>query len=111
MMPPCGYKFDGQVCDAVGDHRCTLRGDHVVAFFAELLVHTKGRYAGQPFILADWQERDIVRPLLDTVRYTEESEVCGQYVRQYEICWIEIARKLERQNGTTRRSNALPIDR
>lgn len=38
--------------------------DRVVWFFQENLVFTKGRkFAGNPFILEDWQEFDVIRPL------------------------------------------------
>lgn len=30
-------------------------------FFPRFLRHTEGEWAGRPFVLADWQERDIVR--------------------------------------------------
>lgn len=32
-----------------------------VGFFPKYLRHTEGEWAGRPFLLADWQERDIVR--------------------------------------------------
>jgi len=31
--------------------------------FIERLKHSKGEYAGKPFILEDWQYNDIIRPL------------------------------------------------
>jgi phage terminase large subunit-like protein len=35
--------------------------------FIERLKHSKGIYAGKPFILEDWQYNDIIRPLYGTL--------------------------------------------
>lgn len=53
-----------------------------------LLTHTKGQWAGQPFSLRPWQEHQIIRPLFGTLRpdgsrqyrtvYTEISRKCGK---------------------------------
>lgn len=43
------------------------RADRMVRFCSRYLKHMKGRWAGQPFILEDWQESEIVRPLFGTV--------------------------------------------
>lgn len=86
----CGYTLDGIECSEVGDHFCTPRANHAQAFFEELLCHTKGTYARKPFLLKDWQRDDIIRPLFGRVVWSDE---VGDYKRQYEICWIEIARK------------------
>lgn len=88
--PECGFTLDGLTCHERGAHFCEPRAQHVVAFFAEVLVHTKGRYRRRPFILAAWQRDDIVRPLFGLVVWSVEQ---GQYVRRYSIAWIEIARK------------------
>lgn len=88
--PACGFTLDGRTCRKVGEHLCTPRGDHVVKFFREILLHTKGRWARQPFNPRRWQERDILRPLFATVVWDKES---GRYVRRYRIAWIELARK------------------
>jgi phage terminase large subunit-like protein len=66
------------------------RADRVVTFFEKVLVHTKGRYARAPFVLAAWQREEIVRPLFGTVRFDEQLE---EWVRAYTLAWIEIARK------------------
>lgn len=86
----CGYTFDRKRCRKSGDHLCTPRVVKVCGFFAEVLVHTKGRWARQPFDLAPWQVEDIVGPLFGTVTWSVEA---GRYVRRYRIAWIEIARK------------------
>jgi phage terminase large subunit-like protein len=64
--------------------------DKVVAFFERVLVHTKGRYARTPFLLEDWQKTDIVAPIFGTHAYDEQYD---EYVRQYRVAWIELARK------------------
>lgn len=89
-VPACGYTVDGRTCRKAGEHLCTPRGDHVVRFFTEILLHTKGRWARQPFVPARWQERDILRPLFGTVVY---DQAAGGYVRRYRVAWIELARK------------------
>jgi hypothetical protein len=43
------------------------RADRIVRFCARYLKHMKGRWAGQPFVLEDWQEQEIIRPLFGTV--------------------------------------------
>lgn len=87
----CGYTFDGKTCrKRKANHYCEPRADRVVAFFAEILVHTKSDWARRAFTLEDWQEHEIIRPLFGTVRWSDE---WGRYVRQYTIAWIEIARK------------------
>lgn len=87
---PCGYVLDGLECTEVGDHFCIPRANHAQAFFEELLVHTKGSYARKPFLLRPWQRDEIIRPLFGRVVWSDE---LGGYKRQYEIAWIEIARK------------------
>lgn len=89
-MDSCGFTFDGVECEARGDHFCEPRAAHVVAFFHELLMHTKGAFFRKPFILTDWQRDDIIRPMFGTVVYSDEFHA---YKRRYEIAWIEIARK------------------
>lgn len=88
--PVCGRTFDGKRCSQRGDHLCAPRANHVRAFFAELLVHTKGTYRNQAFELAPWQWRDIIRPLFGQVTYSAEHQ---RYVRRYRVAWIELARK------------------
>lgn len=89
-LPVCGWSFDGRACRQRGDHLCQQRADHAQAFAEEICVHTKDRWARTPFILADWQRDDIVRPLFGEVRWDPEWEC---YVRRYRSGWIELARK------------------
>ena len=41
------------------DHAAEL----AVRFFERLLEHVKGEWAGEPFVLEEWQKDEIVRPL------------------------------------------------
>lgn len=63
--------------------------DRAVEFFETLLVHTKGVYARQKFILAPFQ-RDIIVPLFGHQLYDEDAQ---EWVRQYVLAWIELGRK------------------
>lgn len=58
--------------------------ERAVKFFRHLR-HTKGRWANKPFILAPWQENDIIRPLFGTLK--------PDGTRQYQTAYIEIPRK------------------
>ncbi|MCG5220278.1 terminase TerL endonuclease subunit [Streptosporangium soli] len=88
--PACGYTFRGTSCERRGAHYCKPRADRVVAFYTELLVHTKGAHARNKFTLAFWQEHEIVRPLFGEVVYSGE---WGCYVRRYRIATICMGRK------------------
>lgn len=66
------------------------RAERAVGFFEKLLVHTKGIYARQPFILAPFQRDDIIRPLFGTETKDADS---GEWVRLYTLAWLEVARK------------------
>lgn len=57
----------------------------VVNFFSKYLRHTKGRWAGSPFELQDWQRDDIIRPLFGWRR--------RDGTRRYRTAYIEIPRK------------------
>lgn len=71
------FHYDDRVADAA------------VRFFATRLRLTEGEWAGRPFILEDWQEFDIVRPLFGWKR--------ADGSRRYRRCFIWVARK----NGKT----------
>lgn len=77
-------------CAEVGDHFCVPRADHVVQFFEELLVHTKGKHARKRFLLRKWQSEEILRPIFGRVVWSDEHQA---YVRQYRIAYVEMARK------------------
>lgn len=89
-FPVCEWTFDAQTCGLSGDHLCAPRVAHVCAFFVEILVHTKGKWARRPFRPARWQRDGILTPLFGRVRWSPEHDT---YVRQYRIAWIELARK------------------
>ena len=57
----------------------------VVDFFAQFLRHSKGRWAGQPFILAPWQRDDCVRPLFGWMR--------PDGTRRFRQAYWEVAKK------------------
>ncbi|MFJ4687066.1 terminase large subunit [Streptomyces sp. NPDC088789] len=88
--PVCGYTLDGKTCGRRGGHYCEPRADRVVRFFAELLIHPAGALANTRFVLADWQEHGIVRPLFGEVHWSEQ---WGRYVRRYTRATIVMARK------------------
>jgi phage terminase large subunit-like protein len=93
-FPPCRRAFDGEVCLRRGEHYCVPRADHAVAFFGELLVHTKGDWARRAFVLAPWEENEVIRPLFGTVVW---SETWARYVRRYRELYLSTGRK----NGKT----------
>lgn len=66
----------------------------MVAFFSEILTHTKGDWARQPFIPSPWQRERVLAPLIGEVVY---DEMRGRYVRRYRILYLNVARK----NGKT----------
>ncbi|SEE59954.1 Phage terminase-like protein, large subunit, contains N-terminal HTH domain [Rhizobiales bacterium GAS188] len=72
-----GFRYDGAAADAA------------VKFFPRYLKLTKDRWAGKPFVLAAWQEHDIVRPLFGWKR--------ADGTRRYRRCIVWVARK----NGKT----------
>ena len=43
------------------------RANHAQRFFENVLVHTKGRFAGKPFLLPDWQRDGIIRPIFGQI--------------------------------------------
>lgn len=46
-----GYTFD------------QTRADRVVKFIETFCIHSKGRWAGQPYELMDWQKKEIIEPI------------------------------------------------
>ena len=88
--PVCGFTHDGKRCRRRGDHRCRPRIAHVLAFFGELLVHTKGRHARRSFTPARWQRDRVLAPLFGEVTW---SEFYGRYVRRYRTLYLLVPRK------------------
>ena len=64
-------------------HYDKARADHAVAFI-QSLKHTKGVWAGQPFLLFDWQEQ-IIRDLFGVVK--------ANGYRQFNTAFVEICKK------------------
>jgi phage terminase large subunit-like protein len=60
--------------------------DRACEFFPRFLVHTKGEWAGQAFELAEWQKREIIRPLFGWKR-------CADGLRRYRTVYVEVPRK------------------
>lgn len=63
--------------------------DKAASFFPNHLVFTEGEWAGRPFVLEDWEDHDIVRPLFGWKR--------PDGTRRFRRCFVWIARK----NGKT----------
>ena len=59
--------------------------DRAEAFFPRFLVHIKGEWAGQPFVLEPWQRDGIVRPLFGWKR--------KDGTRRYRTVYVEVPRK------------------
>ena len=74
------------------------RADHAVNFI-QSLKHTKGVWAGQPFLLFDWQEK-IIRDVFGTMRNDDPT------TRQYNTAYIEIPKK----NGKSELGAALALN-
>ena len=60
--------------------------EHVVQFFAKHLKHSKGRWAGKPFIPTDWQREEIIYPLFGWIG--------PDGYRRYKKTYIEMPKKL-----------------
>lgn len=86
----CGYTFDDVTCGKKGPHYCQPRADRAVAFFRELLLHTAGPRKRTPFVLAWWQEHEIIRPLFGEVLWSVQWRC---YVRRYSIAYLTMGRK------------------
>lgn len=65
--------------------------------FVESLPHTKGRWAGVPFKLADWQREEIIQPLFGTLNKDGK--------RQYRTAYLEVGRK----NGKSELAAAIAL--
>ena len=63
--------------------------DRFIRFCSKILRHPAGPLTGQPFVPAEWQEFEMLRPLYGYVRWDEQF---AQWVPQYSIVWLEVAR-------------------
>jgi phage terminase large subunit-like protein len=63
-----------------------IKARHAVGFFERFLVHSKGRFAGQPFTLLEWQKHDVVEELFGWMR-------CDTDTRRFRVGYIELPKK------------------
>ena len=59
------------------------KADHAVGFFESFLVHSKGKFAGKPFVLLDWQREDVIEELFGWMKTETDT-------RKYRIGYIEL---------------------
>ena len=75
------------------DERAAMNGcrfdiraaEHVVKFFETFLRHSEGKWAGNPFILIDWQKTDLLMPLFGWLR--------ADGTRRFRHAYVEIPKK------------------
>ncbi len=58
---------------------------HAARFFSDHLRHSAGEWAGQPFVLLDWQRDDVIMPLFGWMR--------ADGTRRYRMGYIEVPKK------------------
>ena len=61
------------------------RGNHAVRFFEEFLCHSKGKFAGEPFILLPWQ-KPLIQDLFGWLRVDND-------LRRFKMSYISTAKK------------------
>ena len=61
------------------------RAVHAIEFFENWLRHSKGKFAGQPFTLLDWQ-KEMIAELFGWVRVADD-------LRRYRVAYISTAKK------------------
>jgi len=62
-----------------------VAAQRVVDFFEQFLCHSKGRWAGKPFLLQDWQKHDFLMPLFGWKR--------ADGTRRYRLAYVEVPKK------------------
>lgn len=62
------------------------KAQHAVDFFERFLVHSKGKFAGQPFTLLPWQKHDVIEELFGWMRVDNDA-------RKFRIGYIEVPKK------------------
>lgn len=72
------------------------KADHAIGFITDYLTHTKGRWAGDPFNILDWQ-KELLTELFGRVNKDGN--------RQYQICYVEICKK----NGKSELAAAIAL--
>lgn len=63
------------------------RANRVKTFFEKVLVHPRDK---TPFILTKWQWEEIILPIFGTMHFDDHY---NEWVRQYNLAWVEMARK------------------
>lgn len=71
--------------------------EHVVTFIERFARHSKGEWAGQPFILAEWQKRELIMPLFGWKR--------ADGTRRFRVAYVEIPKK----NGKSALCSAIAL--
>lgn len=56
---------------------------HAVGFIEKFLIHSKGRFAGKPFTLLEWQRVEVIEELFGWMRVDTDT-------RRYRIGYIEV---------------------
>ena len=64
--------------------------NRAVAFIEQMCTHCKGEWAGQPFVLEEWQKEQIIKPIFG---WKDENGL-----RKYRQVYIEIPRKNGKSN-------------
>ena len=62
------------------------KAKHAVDFFEQFLVHSKGKFAGQPFTLLDWQKHDVIEEIFGWMRVDTDT-------RKFRVGFIEVPKK------------------
>src|SRR5574344_347702 len=83
LMAKRKTKFEPTEFMAEGSHYDEDQADYVVNFI-QCLCHTKGKWAGKPFLLLPWQE-EIIRNLFGILKADGK--------RQFTTAYIEIPKK------------------
>ena len=62
------------------------KANHAVGFFENFLIHSKGRFAGQPFVLLPWQKHDVIEEIFGWMRVDSDT-------RRFRVAYIEVPKK------------------
>ena len=62
------------------------KAQHAVDFFERFLVHSKGKFAGQPFTLLPWQKHDVIEEIFGWMRVDNNT-------RKFRVGFIEVPKK------------------
>ena len=62
------------------------KADHAVGFFEHFLIHSKGKFAGKPFRLLDWQREGVIEEIFGWMKVETDT-------RKFRIGYIELPKK------------------